>query len=80
MHYVCSVVINVSIWDVTSVGRNCSKVVLNLLGVAGDSVVVPLLFITAIFARVCSGIFKRPFEVMSLRNAVDLDKHDQVRS
>lgn len=52
--------------------------VLNLVDVIDASVVVPLLFITAIFSRVCSGIFKRPFEVMSLRNAVDLDKHEQV--
>ena len=42
-------------------------------------VVVPLLFITAIFAMVCRGIFARPFQVMSLRGAVDLDKHEKVR-
>ena len=42
-------------------------------------VVVPLLFITAIFAMVCRGIFTRPFQVMSLRGAVDLDKHEKVR-
>lgn len=50
----------------------------DLLYVAVHSVVVPLLIITVIFSNMCAGIFKRPFEVMSLRNAVDLDKHDQV--
>ncbi|CAL5228475.1 g11617 [Coccomyxa viridis] len=42
-------------------------------------VVVPLLFITAIFAMVCRGIFTRPFQVMSLRGAVDLDKHEKAK-
>ncbi len=42
-------------------------------------VVVPLLFITVIFTIVCRGIFARPFQVMSLRGAVDLDKHEKVR-
>ena len=44
-----------------------------------SSVVVPLLFITAIFTMVCRSIFERPFQVMSLRGAVDLDKHEEVR-
>ena len=44
-----------------------------------SSVVVPLLFITAVFTLVCRGIFTRPFQVMSLRGAVDLDKHEQVQ-
>ena len=45
-----------------------------------SSVVVPLLFITAVFTLVCRGIFTRPFQVMSLRGAVDLDKHERVRA
>ena len=44
-----------------------------------SSVVVPLLFITAVFTLVCRGIFAKPFHVMSLRGAVDLDKHERVR-
>lgn len=44
-----------------------------------SSVVVPLLFITAVFTMVCRGIFAKPFHVMSLRGAVDLDKHEKVR-
>jgi hypothetical protein len=54
---------------------------IGILGAKGSytsSVVVPLLFITVIFARVCASIFEKPFQVMSLRNAVDLDRHDQV--
>ena len=54
---------------------------IGILGAKGSytsSVVVPLLFITVIFARVCAGIFERPFQVMSLRNAVDLDRNEQV--
>ena len=45
-----------------------------------SSIIVPLLFITGIFAIVCRGIFSRPFSVMSLRGAVDLDKHEEVCS
>ena len=44
-----------------------------------SSVLVPLLFITAIFTMVCRSIFERPFQVMSLRGAVDLDNHEKVR-
>ena len=43
-----------------------------------SSLVVPLLFITAIFTMVCRGIFEKPFQVMSLRGAVDLDKHEEA--
>jgi hypothetical protein len=43
-----------------------------------SSIIVPLLFITGIFTFVCRGIFSRPFTVMSLRGAVDLDKHEEV--
>ena len=45
-----------------------------------SSIIVPLLFITGIFTIVCRGIFSRPFTVMSLRGAVDLDKHEEVCS
>ncbi|CAK0785988.1 hypothetical protein CVIRNUC_009201 [Coccomyxa viridis] len=45
-----------------------------------SSVVVPLLFITAIFTMVCRSIFERPFQVMSLRGAVDLDKHEEAKA
>jgi hypothetical protein len=44
-----------------------------------SSVCVPLLFITVIFAHVCRGVFARPFQVLSLRGAVDLDNHEQAR-
>ncbi|CAL8466090.1 g5626 [Coccomyxa elongata] len=67
-------------WQVIAALFTFQLFMIGILGAKGSytsSVVVPLLFITAIFARVCSGIFKRPFEVMSLRNAVDLDKHEQ---
>jgi len=55
---------------------------IGILGVKGSYtslVIIPLLFITAIFTIVCQGIFKRPFQVLSLRGAVDLDKHEKVR-
>jgi hypothetical protein len=43
-------------------------------------VVLPLLFISVIFTRVCAGVFERPFSAMSLRGAVDLDNHERVRN
>ena len=53
-----------------------------ILGVKGSytsPLVIPLLFLTAIVAQVCRGVFERPFQVMSLRGAVDLDNHEKVR-
>ena len=52
-----------------------------ILGVKGSytsPLVIPLLFLTAIVAYVCRGVFERPFQVVSLRGAVDLDKHEKV--
>ena len=57
----------------------CAQV--GILGVKGSytsPLVIPLLFITAIVAYVCRGVFERPFQVVSLRGAVDLDKHEKV--
>ena len=55
---------------------------IGILGVKGSytsGLVVPLLFITAVFAYACHGVFARPFQVLSLRGAVDLDNHEQAR-
>ena len=41
--------------------------------------VIPLLPLTLLFMYFCSAIFKRPFQVLSLRAAVDLDEYRQVR-
>ena len=68
-------------WQVITALFTFQLFMIGILGAKGSytsSVVVPLLFITVIFARVCAGIFERPFQVMSLRNAVDLDRNDQV--
>ena len=54
---------------------------IGILGVKGSytsPLVIPLLFITAIVAYVCRGVFERPFQVVSLRGAVDLDNHEKV--
>lgn len=70
-------------WQVITALFTFQLFMIGILGAKGSytsSVVVPLLFITAIFSRVCAGVFARPFQVMSLRNAVDLDNHDRVRS
>ena len=40
--------------------------------------VIPLLPLTLLFMHFCSAIFKRPFQVLSLRAAVDLDEYRQV--
>lgn len=68
-------------WQVITALFTFQLFMVGILGAKGSytsSVVVPLLFFTVIFARVCAGIFEKPFQVMSLRNAVDLDRHDQV--
>ena len=41
--------------------------------------VIPLLPLTILFMFFCSAIFTRPFQVLSLRAAVDLDEYRQVR-
>ncbi|EIE18583.1 DUF221-domain-containing protein [Coccomyxa subellipsoidea C-169] len=67
-------------WQVITALFTFQLFMVGILGAKGSytsSVVVPLLFFTVIFARVCAGIFEKPFQVMSLRNAVDLDRHDQ---
>ena len=40
--------------------------------------VIPLLPLTLLFMYFCSAIFQRPFQVLSLRAAVDLDEYRQV--
>lgn len=40
--------------------------------------VIPLLPLTLLFTYFCSGVFTRPFQVLSLRAAVDLDEYRQV--
>ncbi|KAK9902019.1 hypothetical protein WJX75_001351 [Coccomyxa subellipsoidea] len=70
-------------WQVITALFTFQLFMIGILGAKGSytsSVVVPLLFITVIFARVCASIFEKPFQVMSLRNAVDLDRHDQELS
>ena len=42
--------------------------------------VIPLLPLTLLFAFFCSGVFTRPFQVLSLRAAVDLDEYRQARA
>lgn len=41
--------------------------------------VIPLLPLTLLFMYFCAGVFTRPFQVLSLRAAVDLDEYRTVR-
>lgn len=50
------------------------------LSVVPAILVIPLPFLTILFMVFCSAIFTRPFQVLSLRAAVDLDEYRQVRA
>ena len=58
----------------------CMLALLGLkIAVVPAILVVPLPFLTILFMFFCSAIFTRPFQVLSLRAAVDLDEYRQVR-